>query len=132
MQAGQVLTPLGESTLHTHVRAKVYCASVDEGGSGEWISGSKPGRLVETLEHYEDEYSADLSEERAQIYLNGVGVEGVVDLDIDGGIIKSRSRAEARIRLSIPVCIDAGSSFTVYLGGDLIGFGTVSELTTST
>jgi elongation factor Tu len=106
VERGMVLAKPGSITPHTTFESEVYILRKDEGG-----------RHTPFFQGY-----------RPQFYIRTMDVTGEVQLPEGVEMVMPGDRVNLRIKLIVPVALEAGSRFAIREGGRTVGAGVISKI----
>jgi elongation factor Tu len=106
VERGMVLAKPGSITPHTGFNAEVYVLRKDEGGRhNPFFSGYRP-----------------------QFYTGTMDVTGSVDLPEGVEMVMPGDNVNLKVKLIVPVALDAGSRFAIREGGRTVGSGVITGI----
>jgi elongation factor Tu len=106
VERGMVLAKPGSITPHTTFESEVYVLKKDEGG-----------RHTPFFQGY-----------RPQFYIRTMDVTGEVQLPEGVEMVMPGDRVNLRVKLIVPVALEAGSRFAIREGGRTVGAGVISKI----
>jgi len=106
VERGMVLAKPGSITPHTSFESEVYILRKDEGG-----------RHTPFFKGY-----------RPQFYIRTMDVTGEVQLPENVEMVMPGDRVNLRVKLIVPVALEAGSRFAIREGGRTVGAGVISKI----
>jgi elongation factor Tu len=106
VERGMVLAKPGSITPHTTFESEVYVLRKDEGG-----------RHTPFFQGY-----------RPQFYIRTMDVTGEVQLPEGVEMVMPGDRVNLKVKLIVPVALEAGSRFAIREGGRTVGAGVISKI----
>ncbi len=106
VERGQVLAKPGSITPHTTFMGSVYVLKKEEGG-----------RHTPFFRGY-----------RPQFYIRTMDVTGAVDLPEGMEMVMPGDNVNLKVRLIVPVALEAGSRFAIREGGRTVGAGVITSI----
>jgi len=106
VQRGQVLAKPGSIKPHTTFDGEVYVLKKEEGGRHTpFFAGYRP-----------------------QFYIRTMDVTGAVELPAGTEMVMPGDNANLKIKLIVPVALEAGSRFAIREGGRTVGAGVITKI----
>jgi elongation factor Tu len=106
VERGQVLAKPGSIKPHTEFESRVYVLKKDEGGRHKaFFSGYRP-----------------------QFYIRTMDVTGEVQLPSGVEMVMPGDNVDLRVKLIVPVALEAGSRFAIREGGLTVGAGVITKI----
>ena len=106
VERGQVLAKPGSIKPHTTFEGGVYVLRKDEGGRHTpFFNGYRP-----------------------QFYIRTMDVTGTVELPEGGGVVMPGDNVNLKVKLIVPVALEAGSRFAIREGGRTVGAGVLTKI----
>ena len=106
VERGQVLAKPGSIKPHTHFVSNVYVLTKDEGGRHTpFFNGYRP-----------------------QFYIRTMDVTGSAELPEGVEMVMPGDSVHMKVKLIVPVALEAGSRFAIREGGRTVGAGVVTEI----
>jgi elongation factor Tu len=106
VERGQVLAKPGSIKPHTEFESRVYVLKKDEGGRHKaFFSGYRP-----------------------QFYIRTMDVTGEIQLPSGVEMVMPGDNVDLRVKLIVPVALEAGSRFAIREGGLTVGAGVITRI----
>jgi elongation factor Tu len=106
VERGQVLAKPGSITPHTTFMGEVYVLKKEEGGRHTpFFNGYRP-----------------------QFYIRTMDVTGAVELPAGMEMVMPGDNVNLKVRLIVPVALEAGSRFAIREGGRTVGAGVITKI----
>jgi elongation factor Tu len=106
IERGQVLAKPGSILPHTEFMSEVYVLKKEEGGRHTpFFSGYRP-----------------------QFYIRTMDVTGNIELPEGMEMVMPGDNVQAKVKLIVPVALEAGSRFAIREGGRTVGAGVVTKI----
>jgi len=106
VERGQVLAKPGSITPHTTFQAEVYVLKKEEGG-----------RHTPFFQGY-----------RPQFYIRTMDVTGEAELPAGVEMVMPGDNVNLKVKLIVPVALEAGSRFAIREGGRTVGSGVITQI----
>ena len=106
MERGQVLAQPGSIKPHTQFLSEVYVLKKEEGGRHTpFFTGYRP-----------------------QFYIRTMDVTGTIELPEGVEMVMPGDNVQMKVKLIVPVALEAGSRFAIREGGRTVGAGVVTKI----